>query len=273
MRDLQAIIIYVVCDEDLKILKIQDDPQSVMTHAEVMTFCILAAKLHCGNHSLARWSCQQARYFPKILSVSRLNRRSRQIPMAAWLAIFPFCAFIFRQEQCEYAVDSFPVSVCQKSRIDRRKLFHGQEYIGFSASKKSYFCGIRVHMIVTCDGRPVEVAFSPGSESDLNVLWRMELDLPEGSILYADGAYNCFDLEDILREDESITLMPKRGKSIKHRLWPAAIQKKISSKRQIVETAFSCITALLPRSLIVRTEKGFWVRILGAILAYTLSLI
>lgn len=92
MKDIEAIVIYVVCDEVLKMLGTQDDPQSVMTNAEVMTFCILAAKLHSGNHTLARWSCGRAGYFLKILSQSRLNRRSRQIPMTAWMAVFRFCA-------------------------------------------------------------------------------------------------------------------------------------------------------------------------------------
>ena len=272
MREEQAITTYVICDEVLKILNIKDDPQSIMTHAEVMTFCILAARLHSGNHTLARWTCGLARYFLRILSPSRLNRRSRQIPMPAWVAVFRFCALIFSKGQ-EYAVDSFPVPVCQKSRIDRRKLFREQKYLGFSASKNSYFCGIRVHMVVTADGCPVEMALSPASEPDVNVLWKMELDLPLGSLLYADGAYSCFELEDILREDEHLQLMPKRGKGVKSRRWSEEIQKKISSKRQIVETVFSCITALLPRSIIVRTEQGFWVRIMGAILAYSLSLV
>ncbi len=128
-------------------------------------------------------------------------------------------------------------------------------------------------MIVTSTGAPVEVVFKPGSESDAGVLWEMELDLPTDSVLYADGAYTCFELESILREDESITLMPKRGKSIKNHRWSQQVQKKISSKRQIVETAFSVITGLLPRALIVRTEQGFWVRIFSAVLAYSLSLL
>jgi IS5 family transposase len=179
---------------------------------------------------------------------------------------------IFRRDR-EYAVDSFPVAICQKSRIDRRKLFRGKQYLGFSASKKQYFCGIRVHMIVTLEGAPVEMTLRPGSESDLKTLWSMDLELPIGSILYADGAYTCFELEDILKHEEGITLMPKRGKSIRNRVWTKAVSKQISSKRQIVETAFSRITALLPRALVVRTEEGFWVRIFSAVLAYTLRIL
>ena len=69
-----------------------------------------------------------------------------------------------------------------------------------------------------------------------------------------------------MKEDERIHLLAKRGKAVKQRRWKPDVQKKISSKRQIVETAFSCITNLLPRALIVRTQQGFWVafRVYGA---------
>jgi len=73
-KNVQAILIYTICDEVLKIFNIKNDPQSIMTQAEVMTFCILAAKLHTGNHALACWTCRVAGYFPKILSLSRLKK-------------------------------------------------------------------------------------------------------------------------------------------------------------------------------------------------------
>jgi len=95
-------------------------------------------------------------------------------------------------------------------------------------------------MIVTNQGRPLEVVFKPGSESDVSVLWSMELDLPDQAMLYADGAYNCFDLEDILA-DEGILFLAKRGSKAKNRLRTREEEKAISSKRQIVETAFSSI--------------------------------
>jgi hypothetical protein len=169
-------------------------------------------------------------------------------------------------------VDSFPVACCQKNRIDKRKIFLERHYLGYAASKKRYFCGIKVHMIVTGDGKPVEVYFRPGSESDVNVLWQMELEIPPESKLYADGGYNSVDLEDIL-QDECITLLAKRGSRAKNRVRPPLEEKQISSRRQIVETAFSCITSFFPRSLKVRTEKGFLIKVFCTILAYSCSFI
>lgn len=120
---------YVVCDEVLKALKIPDDPQARMTNAEVMTFCLVAAALFGGNHKRTRWFCKRSGYFSTLLSDSRLNRRSQNIPWKVWMAVFRFLAAIFTQgnKAREFAVDSFPVQCCQKSRIDRRAFFHGKQ--------------------------------------------------------------------------------------------------------------------------------------------------
>ncbi len=269
----RAITIYVLCDDLLKTMRFYDDSQCKMSTAEIMTFSILAAKDFVGNHKLARSYFKRLGYFSNMLSNSQLNRRVRQIPWLVWITIFRFFAYLFTQRNTSktFAVDSFPILSCQKSRIDKRRLFKETEFIGFSASKKKYFCGIKVHMIVTLQGEPVECLIRPASENDISVLWKMEIDLPPSSLLYAYGAYTCFELEDLLNEDEKITLLSKRGCKIKKRLRSDQEEKEISSRRQIVETAFSSITRLLPRTFQLRTEQGFLLRVYSAILAYCIS--
>lgn len=166
-----AITTYVITEEVLKLLKFQDDPQKMMSHAEVITFAILAAKFFSGNFKMARYICCRLRLFPKILSNSRLNRRIHKIAWNCWYSIFHLLAFLAKKqdETFYFAVDSFPVQYCQKNRIDKRKCFLDRSYIGFAASKKRYFCGIKVHMVVTNQGRPIEVHVRPGSESDIGV--------------------------------------------------------------------------------------------------------
>lgn len=228
--DMYATIVYVVTDEVLRLLQVEDDPQSKMSNIEIMTFAIITAKFFSGNYKMARYLCKKLGLFRYILSNSRLNRRIHNILWAYWYAIFRFLYFLSKQSDISYfAIDSLPVPYCQKNRIDKRKRFLDSKYLGFAASKKRYFCGIKIHMIVTNNGRPIEVHFSPGSESDINVLWTMELDIPSHSILYADGAYNCFDLEDIL-QDEDIHLFAKRGSKAKNRVRSPLEEKTISSK-------------------------------------------
>ncbi len=100
----------------------------------------------------------------------------------------------------------------------------------------------------------------------------MELDIPQDATIYADGAYNCFDLEDILK-DEGIRLLAKRGVRAKQRLRTQAEEKQLSSRRQIVETAFSSLSSLLPRYIKARTEAGFLIKVMCSVLAYSVSFI
>lgn len=270
--EMYTITVYVITEEVLRILNIHDDPQSMMSNAEVITFAIIAAKFFSGNYKMARYMCQKLRLFSKILSVSRLNRRIHRITWNCWYALFRFLSLLAKQSEdtCYFAVDSFPVSYCQKNRIDKRKCFLKPGYLGFSDSKKRYFCGIKVHMVVTNKGRPIEVHLRPGAESDIGVLWTMELDIPSQAILYADGAYNCFELEDLLQSD-GIQLIAKRGSKTKNRVRSSEEERQISSKRQIIETAFSSIINQFPRYIKSRTEHGFLIKIFCFILSYSTS--
>lgn len=267
-----AITIYVIAEEVLRILNVCDDHQSLMSNAEVITFAIVSAKFFSGNYKLARYMCQKIRLFQNILSNSRLNRRIHNITWDSWHAIFRFLSFFAKSagNTCYFAVDSFPVAYCQKSRIDRRKCFLQPSYLGFAASKRQYFCGIKVHMVVTNEGRPIEVQMRPGSESDVTILWSMELDIPDQAVLYADGGYNCFDLEDVLK-DEGINLLAKRGSQAKNRVRSQVEERLISSKRQVVETTFSSILQLFPRYIKSRTENGFLLKVFSFILSYSVS--
>jgi hypothetical protein len=216
--------------------------------------------------------CKKIQLFQNILSNSRLNRRIHNITWESWYAIFRFLSFLAKNARntCYFAVDSFPVAYCQKSRIDRRKCFLQTCYLGFAASKKQYFCGIKVHMGVTNEGRPIEVQMRPGSECNVNVLWSMELDIPVQAVLYADGGYNCFDLEDVLK-DEGIHLLAKRGSKAKNRVRSEVEERLISSKRQVVESTFSSIPQLFPRYIKSRTENGFLLKVFSFILSYSVS--
>jgi Transposase DDE domain len=76
-----------------------------------------------------------------------------------------------------------------------------KSFRGYIASKRRYFYGLRVHLVVTGAGEPVEFALAAGSEADVTIFKELELDLPEGSIVCADKAYTDYDYEDLLLEE------------------------------------------------------------------------
>ena len=54
-----------------------------------------------------------------------------------------------------YAIDSFPVELCQLQRESQCQLMRHTELKGYNASKKRYFYGFKVHMIATTQKEPV----------------------------------------------------------------------------------------------------------------------
>ena len=105
-------------------------------------------------------------------------RRIHQIHENTWMIIFSICRnFIHDESSKDYIVDSFPVAVCQNYKRFRCKLFPGKKFHGYTAFKKPYFFGIKVHMIVSSKAIPIEFVFSLGSEADIRGLHRLEIGL------------------------------------------------------------------------------------------------
>lgn len=189
--DLKIIVIYCCISDYLDLFGLSELNNHKMTHAEVVTFVILAAMFFHGNHETARQFLYQFGYIPNMLSKSQLNRRIHIFDDMFWQHILGVLSKTLHhfEETNEYLVDSFPVSACDTSRIMRAKIFTGKSYLGYSSTRQRYFYGIKVHMITSKDGVPIEVVFRPGSEHDMKAFKRFNLDLPKGSILYADRAY------------------------------------------------------------------------------------
>src|SRR5262245_22252754 len=72
--------------------------------------------------------------------------------------------------------------------------------------------------MVTQAGQPVECFLTPGSFGDVDALKYYAYALPDNSIIYADKAYNDYEIEDCLQEVEHITLLPMRKKNSKRAL-------------------------------------------------------
>jgi len=168
----------------------------------------------------------------------------------------------------EYSIDSFPVACCDNWRIYKSKLYKEEEYRGYVASKKKYLYGLRVHCVVTKDGRLVESILAPASHNDMKVARYFNLDLPEGSIVYLDKIYNDYVYEDILR-DVGIAWMPIRKKNSKRKRAPYVEYLK-QFNRKMVETAFSIIKQMFPKKIHAVTAKGFELKILLFLIAYSI---
>jgi len=104
---------------------------------------------------------------------------------------------------------SFSVPMCDNIRISRCKLLQGEAYRGYKASMRRYFYGIKVQLITTSSGIPVEFSIVAGSQADVKGLHQLPFTMPAGRVLYADSAYTNYHVEDMLA-DEQIKLYSQR---------------------------------------------------------------
>jgi hypothetical protein len=186
-----------------------------------MTIPLVASTFFGGNIDKTRRFLHEYGYMKKMISKSHLNRRLHAIEPTLWRVLFELLAQAFKQrndpELQAYVVDSLPIPVCDNIRIRRCRIYPLEEghddgdegtpkkkkkksFRGYIASKRRYFYGLRVHLVVTGAGEPVEFALAAGSEADVTIFKELELDLPEGSIILADKAYTDYDYEDLLEE-------------------------------------------------------------------------
>jgi Transposase DDE domain len=179
--DAKILAIYCVCADLVKALGHMEDPQQQMSDAEVITTGLVAMFCFRGNCESARALLRAPRYLPHMLSRSRLNRRLHRLN-ELFLTLFELLGQRWKYLNAEsvYIIDSFPVAVCDNYRIPRANLYQHEQYRGYIARKKRYFYGLKVHLMVTKDGQPVECFLTPGSSSDVRALKSFRLDVPEG---------------------------------------------------------------------------------------------
>jgi hypothetical protein len=146
-----------------------------------------------------------------------------------------------------YVIDSDPIAMCDNDRISRSKIYQSEDFRGYIASKKRYFYGLRIHIMVTEQGEPVEFFLAPGAFSDNSALSLYQLDVPEQSWITGDKAYNGYAMEDLMRE-AGVELLPMR-KENSLRPVPPYMAYMQHAVRKIVEATGSLIERLLPKVL------------------------
>jgi hypothetical protein len=269
--DGQITAIYSLCDDVLKTLPHSEDPQCRMSDAEVMTTAIVAALYFGGNLERARGLLAQPTYIPRMLSKSRFNRRLHALE-GLLIYLFQVLGEVFKQLNASsvYLIDSFPIPACDNIRIPRSKRYRKECYRGYTASKRRYFYGVKLYLVVTAQGEPVEMVLAPGSTADVSALPAFNFDLPQGSTLYSDSAFTLYYLEEVMREAAGINFSPMRKKN-STRPVPAYIAYLQARGRKMVETAGSLVARLLPKSIHAVTSRGFELKIMLFVLAYAIS--
>lgn len=270
--DTYIVLVYCLCDDMLNALNHYEDNQCQLSDAEIMTIAVVAARYFGGNFAAARQFLMEQGYIKTAISRSRFSVRLHRISHHV-LTLFSLLAEVWKTSNTEqlYAVDTFPVAVCDNYRISRCKIYQSEAYRGYQASKKRYFYGLKIHLMVTTAFEPVEFFLTPGSWSDTGGTKQFLFDLPSGATVFGDKAYNHYLAEDLLKE-VGIHLLPFRKQNSTRPLppWMRYLQARF---RKGVETVGSMIARLLPKSIHATNAAGFELKVALFVLAASINCI
>lgn len=266
-----TIALYCITDDLLKAVGHTDDCRRELTDAEVITAALVAAFNFGGNIERSRSFLRESGLMPRMLSRSRLNRRLHRVAGLV-NSLFHQLGLALKEASpsTRYLLDSFPVSVCDNMRISRCRLVREEGFRGYIASKRRYFYGVRVQVVTTEEGVPVEFCFLPGAASDVRALGVLPLELPAGSQLFMDSGYTDYAAEDAALAVDGVEFAPSRKSNSKRGddCW-RSYYKQLMRKR--IETVFSQIANLLPKQIHAVTLDGFLLKVTMFVIAFAVD--
>ena len=264
----KIIAIYCFVDDLLKGLGWQEDKRRKVTDSEMITTAIVSALYFGGHADNGRQFMKMTGLCSCMLDKSRFNRRLHLLSDLLFQLFFQIGSYLKTVAGAsDYVIDSFPVAVCDNIRISRSRMIKGKQWRGKQASMRRYFYGVKVQVLTTASGIPVEFCFVPGSESDVQALRKLPLAVAAESRIYGDAAYT---IEDNMKEAEAIELMIQRRSNAKRKDAPCLRFLKEQMRKRI-ETSFSMLKALFLRNIHAVTFKGFLLKLILFILAFTLN--
>lgn len=268
--DTQIVAVYCICADMLAAMRHHNDPQCHLNDAESMTIALVAVLFFGGNYARACAFLHHYKYMRRMLSPSRFTRRLHRIK-DQFLTLFALLAEHWKalNSASLYVIDSFPMVSCDNIRIKRSRRYRGPAYHGYIASKRRYFYGLRLHLVVTPTGQPVELFLMPGADNDTGALQWYQFDLPPGATIVGDKAFNHYGIEDDLAA-VGLHLAPLRKKNSQRAVPPWATYWR-QSVRQYIETVGSTLTQRFPKTIHAVTAAGFELKVVLFVLAHSID--
>ncbi len=275
--DYKEIFSYYVIDEFLKNCGYHKETTpsasgvyTKLSDSEIIFIYFMAFSNYGGNYSKTMTALYNAGFIKNKLSRGQFSQRIYALFNYIY-QIYLLFSEIAKQTNKKFSLDTFPLAVCHNIRIKRCKIVRGEEHRGYNSSKREYFYGFKVHLITAADGTVTEFEFSPGAVEDLASYNLLNFDLPKGSELNLDKAYNFYLQEDLLAENAEIKPNVIRKSNSKREDNTPAQNFIKQEERRHIETNISLIERLFPKKIHVTNVQGFYFKILGFILAYNME--
>jgi len=205
--------------------------------------------------------------------VKRINRLADLLE-----SIFGVLCFADESDVDKAVIDSMPIVIASSSRSGRASVAPDLCSKGYCASKKMYYYGCKLHLVVSGDRNSAPYSMlagdiSPASEHDIGYLKRSHL-LIKASSLYGDKAYLSNPLaREMFKTDLKLICPPKKPRGKAMSLGSQLIGALISGTRQTIETAFGWIQRKtgISKASNVRSSQGLRRHIFGALVGVALG--
>lgn len=267
----QITTIFCIVDDILKMSGHKFDKRAKLSDSEIITLGIVSVIKFGGVFYSALRFMKDYGFFTNDLSKSRLSRRLSQLEPVID-EIFAGIGRIFTDlsAEKEFILDSTTLEVCHNIRILRCRMLRGEEFRGYKASFRTYFYGLKLQLLTTKSGVPVEYFLSEASLHDADGMKEMELNVSPESVIYSDSAYTDYSFEDEIFELAGIKWLSQRKGNSK-RQYEKEKQKAISKARKRIETVFSQVKDMFKRKIHAVTIEGYMLKIKYFLLSYQLK--
>lgn len=257
----RTLAIYCFIDDFLKARGHQEDSRAEVSDSEIITIALTAMLDFGGNFERSRLVLHELGLVKRLLSRSRFSRRVNRLMDLIHCLIHQLGSLLKQLHwESRYILDSFPIPICDNIRIGRCRIVQDELYRGKVSSKRRYFYGVRVQLLATSDGIPVEFCILPGSCADLQGLAELALDLPKDAQLFVDAGYNYYEWEDYLRDIENLKLqVPRKINSKRGREPWQEVYKSVM--RKYIETTIGEIEKMFPKKIHATNLNGFLLKI------------
>jgi hypothetical protein len=257
----KVIAIYCIIDDILKSAFHKSDKRAKLSDSEILTLCMVAMLQYNGTYLYALNYLYNHGFIRSKICKSRLYRRIETLSLLAeelFAVIGSFFTDVAAQK--EFILDSTPIEVCDNIRISRSKLLAGEEFRGYKASFRRYFYGLKLQLLTTRQGIPVNYAITEASLHDSLAMREMKYDISAESVVYADAAYTDQDFEQQIKDNDCIDWLAQKKKNAKDKR-DKQTEMKIKRARKRIETTFSQLKDLFKRKIHAVTIEGFLTKI------------
>ncbi len=188
----------------------------------------------------------KSKEFVKLPDQSQYNRRAKGLKPITEKLILKIQKHLNIEKSRVRILDTTPVPVVKLSRAQRRKILTDKKQIaiGYCATQRTYYCGLKLNLVVNRNGIPCKYYLKPANKSDMRCLEEILVENEKKKkrelsniILIADKGYISDSNKEWVKRCWQITLVTGYRRNMKKQ--NTKKEKQLFRKRKIIETVNS----------------------------------